>query len=126
MDEGFLHDTIRKHLPSGANLLHVVGFNFPEGVSEEQQAEVLNQCALLKERCGGEAAGIKSFFVQKNADPRKGYTWVEVAVFESAEAFARFRDHPEHSTFAEKIAKIADVWIVLDVAIEPAVLNPAF
>jgi hypothetical protein len=123
--ENPLYGMIRSHVPGGANLLHIVGFKFPEAVSEEQQADLMSECAALKENCGGEAAGIKSLIVQKNADPRKGYAWVEVMVFENADAFAHFHAHPTHQAFGKKASQVAEVWVVLDVAIEPASLKAA-
>lgn len=123
MGENPLYGMIREHVPMGANLLHVVGFKFGDTVSAEQQSELMHECATLKELCGGEEAGIKSLVVQKNADPRKGYTWVEVMVFESADAFANFHAHPVHQAFSQKAAAIADVWVVLDVAIDPVFLS---
>lgn len=98
--------------------LHVAGFKFPETVSAEDQAAIMAEGALMWEGCGGVEAGILTFVVRPNIDNRKGYTWGEVSVFADPEAFIRFHQHPVHKTWAEKIAKVADTWIVLDMTID--------
>jgi hypothetical protein len=114
---------IKAGVPKGKWMHHVVAFTFPEECTEAQQQAFMGACAALHEKCGGRAAGIVSFNVQKNIDPRKGYAWVETAVFESAEAFTAFHAHPEHASFKALATATADSWIVIDTIIDPALTH---
>lgn len=120
--ENPLYALIRAGVPEGYALLHVVAFKFPSITDDEQQVTLMQECAQLFGGCGGNEAGINSLRVAKNIDPRKGYTWVEVGVFASAEAFIDFHRHPAHTAFSTKMASLADVWVVQDIAVAPGTI----
>lgn len=113
-----LYDLIRKNADPNKPYLHIVGFKFPEHVSAAEQDALMRQCAELHDACGGIAAGIRSLITRQNVDPRKGYTWVGIGVYDNPEAFINFHAHPAHSAFSSAIAKVADVWVVLDVSMD--------
>lgn len=117
-EENPLHALIRLGLPIGMKQLHIVAFSFLNNVSKEFQEVLMTECRELFENCGGREAGIISFDTIKNIDQRKGFDWVEIAVFENAEAFIGFHAHPKHQAFAERIATFADKWIVIDLPIQ--------
>ncbi len=117
--ENPLYTFIRDGVPSDADLLHIVTFKFKADVTEEEQIAVMAECAALHKLCGGAKAGIKSFSVRPNIDQRKGYGWVEVGLFAGPEAFINFHAHPDHVAFGQKIAGLAEHWVVSDVAINP-------
>ncbi len=115
--ENPLYALIRAGVPEGMSLLHVVAFKFLPTTDQEQQAALMRECEALFGNCGGNEAGINSLRAMKNIDPRKGYTWVEVGVFASAEAFVNFHKHLAHTAFSTKMASVADVWVVQDVPV---------
>ncbi len=71
--------------------------------------------AVSRLRALGAVAGGDRWRVELSADDRKGRVIVEDATFASAEAFERFREHPEHRETAELLATISD-WLVGDYA----------
>jgi hypothetical protein len=92
-----------------------VTYKFPQSTAEVQQQELMDECRKLESLCGGKEAGIMSMAVTPNLDPRKGFTWVEVVLFEDVEALIRFHGHPAHQHFAQQMAAVADVWVVADI-----------
>ena len=120
--ENPLYALIRAGVPEGMSLLHVVAFKFLSTTGEEQQVALMQECEALFGNCGGNEAGINSLRAMKNIDPRKGFVWVEVGVFASAEAFIDFHRHPAHTAFSSKMASLADVWVVQDIAVAPGTI----
>lgn len=112
-----LYDLIRTNADPATQYLHVVGFMFPAELDDETQKALMKECEALLMQCGGENAGILSLVTKPNLDPRKGFSWVEVGIFKQYEDFIKFHAHPAHKAFAEKISKVADKWIVLDVSV---------
>jgi len=74
---------------------------------QQEQAE-------LGETCGGAAAGILHWTAGPNLDQRKGYHLVEFSVFADEAAFQRFKQHPAHVAFANKMREAAD-WVIGDI-----------
>lgn len=110
-----LYDLVRQNAAPDAPYLHVVGYSFLPTTTPEQIKKVKDDCVLLYEKCGGHDAGIISWTVADNVDPRKGFVLVEIAMFSQREAFIAWHAHPEHTAYASEVAQIADKWIVLDV-----------
>jgi hypothetical protein len=111
-----LYDLIRVHSDQKQPYLHIVGFKFKDVVSAEEQANLMQECASLHETCGGIDAGILKLVTRPNIDSRKGFTWIELAIFANPEAFIHFHAHPAHTAFAQKISQQADVWYCFDVS----------
>ncbi len=119
MSHGYpLYELIRKNSDPNKKYLHVVGFKFRDTVPHEDQAALMRECEELRIQCGGNEAGICTLVTKTNIDTRKGFTWVEIGVYANPEAFISFHAHPVHKAFSEKIAKAADVWVVLDVSMD--------
>jgi hypothetical protein len=108
------YEQIRNNSVPDYPYIHIVTFSFPDTISKEEQRAIMEECAALGEACGGREAGIEGFLVRPNIDDRKGYTWVEIGEFKTVDDFINFHQHPAHKKFAEKIAEIADVWVVID------------
>lgn len=105
-------------------LWHVVWVSFKPDSTEEQRQEVYDRYQTLDQDCGGRAAGILFWRVDKNLDLRKSVHLVEVAIFESDDALQAFRKHPKHQEFTETLlSKVAD-WKVGDIHY-PAFLGKA-
>jgi quinol monooxygenase YgiN len=107
-------EMIQANSTAGEVYLHVVGFKFPASVDDDAQAAIMAECRDLATQCGGIDAGILRFDIVRNVDPRKGYTWIEIAIFRDRDAFLAFHAHPAHQAFAQKMAQTAEVWVVLD------------
>jgi hypothetical protein len=121
--ENSLYQMIRAGVPAGSNQLHMVGFSFPADAPIEEVDALMRECRDLSQVCGGVEAGILSWQVSPNLDPRKGFGWVEVGVFRDAESFIAFHAHSAHNEFSVRVAHFADgraKLVVLDVPIDPA------
>lgn len=124
--ENPLYQMIRTGLPLGSFQLHDVGFSFPNDVSTDAVARLMQECSALSQVCGGVEAGILFWQVSPNLDPRKGFGWVEVGVFRDAESFIAFHAHLEHKVFSNRLAMFADgraKWVVFDIPIDPALFS---
>lgn len=100
------------------SVLHVVLFRFCEAVGAEQRAQLLDMLASLGEACGGRTAGILEWAVGPNLDQRKGYSLIEVGLFQDVDALNRFKAHPLHQATAAQISGYAD-WVVGDLVVAP-------
>ncbi len=103
-------------------LLHTIHFKPREDTSPLRVGAILALGMHLGERCGGYGAGILFWEFTRNLDTRKGVELVEVAVFESQEAFDRFRAHPAHASFAEECAQHLN-WTVADIMVPKSALK---
>jgi hypothetical protein len=95
-------------------LVHVVFISFRAEAKPEQYAQILTDYQDLGERCGGRAAGILFWQVDRNLDQRKNWHLVELAVFRDDAALQRFRAHPAHTKLPSVLREIAD-WAVGDI-----------
>jgi Stress responsive A/B Barrel Domain len=95
-------------------LVHVVFISFRAEATPEQRDQVLADYQYLGERCGGRAAGILFWQVDRNLDQRKSWHLVELAVFRDDAALQRFRAHPVHVKLTSVLREIAD-WAVGDI-----------
>lgn len=57
--------------------------------------------------------GLVSWSVKRSLDERKGIVVAEVAVFEDAAAFERFRSSPSHQAAGRMLSEISD-WVIAD------------
>ena len=116
--ENPLYALLRANSVPAAPVLHIVSFKFRPEVSVGEQEELMAECFQLEVLCGGHESGIRAFKVKRNLDPRKGYTWVEMVLFQDVEALIAFHRHPQHQQFAQKMAQAADVWVVTDINVD--------
>lgn len=87
-------------------LHHVVLFRFRDGTPE---AEIERCTGLL--RGLGRLPGVLEWRVEPSLDTRKGRVVAEVGVFESREAFERWRSGDEHRAVAAELGACADWWV---------------
>lgn len=87
------------------NFHHVVLFRLHDGADVDAALAALDAAKPV--------AGLISWQVERSLDERKGQVIAQLSVFESADAFAAWRESERHQAAAAHMRDVAD-WLVAD------------
>jgi hypothetical protein len=95
-------------------LVHTVMITYRDEIPQD-----IVENSVERLRSLGTLPGVMKWVVEWSLDQRKGRTVLELGIFESGDAFLQWRNHRDHTSFADELATLAD-WHTADFSLSAA------